>query len=167
MVTMLKFIFMSILHFLSILFIYVVYIRIIKPKTYIKHLFIIFLGLPIVAYNFTIFTNVYPAKIILPIEFLYISIAISFIQTYPAIHSWAPSLKIVYIMKNNNKMLNEDMLKKHFNNKNLIMDRFNDLFNDGFIKITKNNIELTMKGKLLASFFYYYRKLLGLKEGDG
>lgn len=70
-------------------------------------------------------------------------------------------------MGKNNKLLTKEMLNKHFNTDNLIMNRFNDLQRDGFIKISKDNIVLTLKGKFLATFFYYYRKLLGLKEGNG
>ncbi len=157
----------SFLHFLVVLFSYVIYMRIVKPKVYIKPLFMIFLVFPVLASMVAMYTNLYSIDIILTIELLYFSITACFIQTYPAIYSWAPSLKITYIMGKNNKLLTKDMLKKHFNTDNLIMNRFNDLQKDGFIKISKGNIDLTLKGKFLADFFYYYRKLLGLKEGNG
>ncbi len=164
---MLKYIFLSFLQFLVVLCSYVIYMHIFKPKVYIKPLFTIFLAFPLCASMIAIYANLSSIDIILTIELLYFSITAGFIQTYPAIYSWAPSLKITYIMGKNNKLLTKDMLKKHFNTDNLVMDRFRDLQEDGFIKISKGNIDLTLKGKFLADFFYYYRKLLGLKEGNG
>jgi hypothetical protein len=113
--------------------------------------------------NMNLFLNIYEITLIL---ILHYAISVVYIQTYPAIQAWSPSLLLVNII-GNKKNVDLKIIKKYFDETNLITDRLKDLEDEDLICINNNIITLTTKGKLLSNIFYYYRKTLGLKEGIG
>ena len=99
---------------------------------------------------------------------LYLALAGIYIQIYPAIHIWAPSLQIVFLIGKKKKPVSYSEIKKTITADSLILDKIDELADEGLIFIKKSKeMVLTKKGKLLADIFIFYRKLLKLKTGEG
>jgi len=166
--------FLGIVFFIFIFIIHIFYWRILKPKSHIKNLFINFIVVPAPIVFLIIYFSIYNP--IFGINFLdilfsavlYLAIAGGYIQTYPPIQAWSPSLYIVFNIGKEKNTVTVDELKKTVDENKLINDRFNDLSDEGLITINeKEEVFLTLKGKILSNLFYYYRSFLGLKEGEG
>lgn len=105
---------------------------------------------------------------LLLIALLYFSIACAYIQTYPAIYVFAPSLRIVYLIgKSMPKGLEENEILAFFPQENMLTDRIDDLILEKMVYTKNNQLYLSLKGKILAKFFSLYRKIYGLEPGNG
>lgn len=155
--------------FIVLLVIHILGWNIFKPRNHISILFIIFLVIPTFTFaGFMVFElKVVTANQAFLTFLLYISLACAYIQTYPAAQANAPSLQIIYFMYKVNKPVSEQEIAKNFNNENLVQERIDDLLEEGFIQQQDEKLYLTGKGKLLSDIFYFYRKLYGLKRGEG
>ena len=168
-------IFYSIILFLFIFIIHVFIWRIFNPKQQITLLFFMFIIIPVfiilLGYGILIFykTKFLFINDLLLMLLLYLAFAGVYIQTYPAIQAFSPSLLIVYLIGKNKNPISKVKIKSIMTADNLITNKIYELEQEGFININKktNSFSLTKKGKLLANIFLWYRKLLGLKEGDG
>lgn len=98
--------------------------------------------------------------------FLIECILIAWIQTTPALKSDIPSL-IIYKTILEKKSCSEKSLKTSLGSLNLFNEKVNELMLDNLI-FKKNGVtKLTLKGKIIAKLFIYYRKILKLPEGAG
>lgn len=143
--------------------------RVFKPKNQMTVIFTIFLFIPFILFLAILpvsgFTSLFD---FLAVALLYFSLSCAYIQTYPVIYVYAPSLQIVHIIsKSNEGGLSFLELENHFNNSGMLDERLNDLLVEKFVFYENEKLLLTLKGKFLATVFYYFRKLYGLKPGEG
>ncbi len=161
----------SFILFIIIFFLHIIIWRTIRPKKQIIYLLAIFIFIPILLVTVLLFyikMNFNFLQDLILIFLLYFALAGVYIQTYPAIQAWSPSLFFIYLIGKNKNGININNISNVLNQKNLITDRFNDLKNDDLITISNNKIIiLTNKGKFLVNLFIIYRRFLGLKEGEG
>jgi hypothetical protein len=104
------------------------------------------------------------------IIFLYLSIIIAFIQTYPAIRRVIPSFQILLLISSYNKMkvpINDSIILNELSHQNSIEIKIAELINDKFIKNIDGSLVLSNSGYFLIKIFQFYRKALGLKDGGG
>jgi len=161
--------------FAVLLILHVLLWRIKRPKKQIIFLFLIFIIIPI----FIIFVSFYMFQIIridlisledvLLILLLYIGLSGVYIQTYPSMQTGSPSLLIINLIGRNKKPTDKVEIKRIIQKDNFIGDRLVDLETEGLIKYKKSDgsLTITKKGLILSDIFIYYRKFIGLKEGEG
>lgn len=147
------------LFFFGQIFFQLIIWRFFKPKKQIFLLFIIFLFLPILSYKFLDELNF----------LLLLSMSIQYLFVFPAAQAQSPSLVILCMVDRayrENKGLAFADIKSKMLKVGLLQDRLEDLKNDGFTK--NNNQQLGLFGKIVAAFFYIYRrKILKLNRGEG
>ncbi|OHD69338.1 MAG: hypothetical protein A2W19_05360 [Spirochaetes bacterium RBG_16_49_21] len=165
----------SLLIFSVILLIHIIYWRLSKPKKQIKALFLIFIIIPLfisivaglfIMINIIMFVSLSELLLII---ILYTALSCAYIQTYPAIQAWSPSLLLVNLIGSSKEPIKLEKLRDVIDENKLIKDRVIDLETEGLIHISKQNksIILALKGKILAAFFIIYRRFIGLKPGEG
>jgi hypothetical protein len=142
-----------------------------RPVKQITSLFFIFGILPLVCaliYGVVALIDLKPIDWIY-IFFLYYAFAVVYIQTYPPIQAGAPSLQIVRMIGKSGHPLSFNKIQSVMNEKIMIFQSLQDLKEQNFIRIDSKNEHfiLLTKGKILADVFIYYRRLLGLEEGEG
>lgn len=161
--------------FVSLFITHIIIWNVIRPKKHITMLFVNFIALPVILIGLLaigapglLFSYYGPVDVVF-IFLLYFAITGVYIQTYPAIQAWSPSLFILYFIKKQKKAVSLNTLQSVMSDDTMINDRFNDLSAEGFITIVEEDgkIDLTSKGKLLALLFIFYRKALGLDTGKG
>lgn len=167
-------IFYSLVFFITIFLIHVIIWRLFKPKNHIIGLVSIFILLPIFIFLLLLFYQIHILKnfqYLTDLSFgliLHLALAGIYIQVYPAIHIWAPSLQIVLLMGKKKKPVSFSEIKKIVTADSLILDKIYELSDERLISIKKSKeLVLTKKGKFLANIFIFYRKLLKLKIGEG
>ncbi|MBF0441916.1 MAG: hypothetical protein HQK54_08440 [Oligoflexales bacterium] len=99
----------------------------------------------------------------------YLAFSFAYIQTYPAVQAYSPSLRIISLIGSSKNGLSKDeIVKGAFNLGSDCMERFEDLLTENFIMINEGNkLILSKKGALLAAVFFRYRRFLGLSTGEG
>lgn len=162
-------IFFVIFFFVCITVMHILIWRFLKPKNQVAWLFTVYLIFPLLMLPFFIYkTDSKDFLDFLFAGFFYFILAQFYIQTYTAVQAVAPSLQIIYLLYKTGKAgLTEEEIEKHFDYKNLVQDRIDDLKSDNFICEKDNFLYLNTSGKILANIFYYYRKLYGLEIGEG
>lgn len=99
---------------------------------------------------------------------LYLALAAAYVQTYPAFQAISPSLKIVYHIGQSTTGMRTGEIQQVFPKTSLVADRLDDLLAEGLVTAKSNgDYQLSGKGKTLAYAFKFYRKFLGLSEGEG
>ncbi|MBF0299282.1 MAG: hypothetical protein HQK51_11215 [Oligoflexia bacterium] len=94
---------------------------------------------------------------------------LSYILTYPAIHTWSPSLYMIYLISRSDMKYNLNDLLLLMNENLSIDNRIEDIFNDKFVKKESKKskeskqLSLTILGKVIAFSFILFRKIVGLK----
>jgi len=93
---------------------------------------------------------------------------LSYLMTFPAIAAQSPSLEILrWIQTHKATDASYQKFLSEMGQERLLSDRLNDLEKDRFVKVTRGEHSLTTSGRWLAAFFVFYRKLLGLRLGEG
>lgn len=145
--------------------------RAVKPRKHIITLFVFFILLPFVFFVILILVRVYYGmgiQDITLISLLYFAMACVYIQTYPAVQGWSPSLRMVYFIGTAEKGMDINELSKKFEDNILVKGPLKNLEQENFVKLSDTGgISLSSKGNIMASVFLLYRKLLGFKEGEG
>ena len=160
--------------FIVFFVIHVFWWRLFHPRSHISALILCFILLPAIVLFICILiggdwgiTALVRPKLAYAV-FFYYCIAGAYIQTYPAIQAWSPSLYIVYIIRNSGKTLSCAEIAEQISAESLIHERIQDLLDEGLLRSDSNgNVRLTAKGNALALFFIKFRQLLGLGEGGG
>jgi len=140
--------------------------RLWAPKKQMFWLFGIFLGLPllvlIVCANWFVLTWLDS----LAAALLWLAMAAAYIQTYPALAEDIPSFRLLLLLERQAGMSKKQIIAT-MKKDNLFSAKLDELENDSLLVNKSGKFELSPTGKKLAHLFYYYRKILGLKQGEG
>ncbi|EDN71290.1 membrane protein [Beggiatoa sp. PS] len=143
--------------------------RIWTPKKQMFWLFGIFLCLPL--FVLIICTNWFELTLLdsFAAALLWLAIAVAYIQTYPALKEDIPSFRLLLLLENNTNRqgMSKDQIIAAMKQYNLFSAKLDELENDSLVVEKNGKFELSLVGRKLADFFYYYRKMLGLKRGEG
>jgi hypothetical protein len=157
--------------FILILLLHVLIIRLFKLHNQIFYLFSLFLGFPFLIFITLVGLNSHLKAFSLIYLFkaglLYFSFACAYIQTFPAIQAFSPSLRILYLIGKTKGGLTEEEIRDNFSIGDLMTDRLDDLFTENYICEYQSRLYLKPKGKFLAVIFGTYRNILGLETGEG
>jgi uncharacterized membrane protein len=142
--------------------------RFLKPKNEIKSILLIFVIIPFFLFSvFYVFTEIREnSQSFFYGALLFFSLSVAYIVTFPAIAIEIPTLKIIRLMEES-AALNEDELVKKFDKESLLGSRKNLLEADSLITYSEGKLKLSFFGSLIARSFIAYRRILGMKIGDG
>ena len=97
---------------------------------------------------------------------LFVSIAVAYIVSYPAIEVDSPTLIVIKAVSDaGSQGLDKSKLEEMMNNELLIMPRIKDMLSDGMVYSESGKYKLTPKGAVMARLFLWYRNLVGLAKG--
>lgn len=162
--------------FLLCLTLHIIVWRVLRPVKHLVWLGIIFLFLPGLVYGaWFLFYRIFNGQgfFASPFNFFYIfilhsALSSAYIMTYPAFQAVSPSLKIILEISGTMPFgMSREEIDKIFSEQSLIKDRLKDLSNEGLIRFVGDKWVIALKGKILACFFYNYRRLLKLPIGEG
>jgi len=98
---------------------------------------------------------------------IWLSLAVSYIQTYPALKEDIPTFKLLLFIASQQQGVTTDDIMTYISQQNLVKRKLDELHNDSLLIEQRGRLYLSPTGRLLASCFALYRRLLGLKMGDG
>jgi hypothetical protein len=154
--------------FIGLLLVHIAVWRLFKVRKQILWLFIIFTGLP------TLGLLIGLARGGDPIEWslgylLVFTLSSCYILFFPAVQYESPTLSMVRILDRNRSSggLSRDEIMTTLCSDQPLRDRMEDLENNGLLGGATGPRRLSTAGRLVAAFFYYYRRLLGLPFGEG
>lgn len=93
-----------------------------------------------------------------------LGISAAYVMTFPAIQAESPTLRLMRLLRENGGEMAESDLIRLLGEESILNDRMRDLVSDG---LTGEKGQLGLAGLQLAKFFRFYRRLAGLKEGNG
>lgn len=158
--------------FLSNIGVNYLYLRKNIIKSEIKHYFFFFIFSPLTLYFFTaILIHLTNLDFISNFDLihsliLYLFLSFAFIMTVPAFNVTPPTLRIIFLFKEK-KVINKKEIIQAFTKSELVDSRLELLVEDNLIIIKNNKIVLTTYGKIIASLFTMYKKILGEEFGSG
>ena len=141
-------------------------------KSEIKHYFCFFIFSPLALYFFIAiiihlttsdFINNYD---LINSLILYLFLSFAFIMTVPAFNVTPPTLRIIFLFKEK-KVINKKEILEAFTTSELVNSRLELLAEDNLVTFKNNKIVLTRYGKIIASLFIIYKKILGEEFGSG
>lgn len=140
--------------------------RIWTPKKQMFWLFGIFLCLPL--FVLIVCANWFALTLLdsFAAALLWLAMAAAYIQTYPALREDIPSFRLLLLLENQPGISKEQIIAAMKTN-NLFSAKLGELENDSLLINKNGRLELSPAGRKLANLFYYYRKMLGLKPGEG
>ena len=156
---------------LNIIFNYL-YLKKNKINSEIKHYFLFFIFSPLTLYFFTAIIIHFTASDfinnfdLINSLILYLFLSFAFVMTVPAFNVTPPTLKIIFLFKEK-KVINKKDIIQVFTTSELVNSRLELLAEDNLIIIKKKKIVLTRYGKIIASLFIMYKKILGEEFGSG
>ncbi|MDA8434315.1 MAG: hypothetical protein M0Z60_15330 [Nitrospiraceae bacterium] len=99
---------------------------------------------------------------------LHLSLSLVYISSYPAVRAVSPSLEIMlYIGSSPERKLTEREIAKKFTDTTLVNARVDDLMIYRLLTVRGGRYALTHFGRFIIRGFVFYRKMLGLPEGEG
>lgn len=97
---------------------------------------------------------------------LFISLTLAYLTTYSAVEVDSPSLSMVLsVNKAGADGLEKDFFVRETGGDILVRKRVEDLFKEGFISFDGKVYKIEPKGRLLASIFIFYTRLLRINKG--
>lgn len=154
--------------FALLLVLHVLIWRIVKPKGEIIPLVALFVLFPMLL--MLVQCIFFPAQLneheLWPSWLLYFVLAGCYIQTYPAISTEIPSLKIVLLL-NSRGSLSEREIIAAFTQHEIFQSRVELLKQDYLIDLDGTTPKLSCLGRFLARMFLAYRAFLGAEIGKG
>jgi len=154
--------------FAGMMMIHVLLWRLFKVRKQILWLFLIFLGVPTVA----LFTNL--SRGADPVEWslwylLVFTLSCCYILFFPAVQTESPTLAMVRHIDQRKPFggLTRDEIMAAMCSDQPVQDRLIDLRNNGLIRASTGPQRLSGSGRLVAAFFYWYRRAMGLPCGEG
>ncbi|MEK8015729.1 MAG: hypothetical protein VSS75_002595 [Candidatus Parabeggiatoa sp.] len=140
--------------------------RIWAPKKQIVWLFGIFLGMPL--FVLIACANGFELTLLdsFAVALLWLALSVAYIQTYPALKEDIPSFRLLLLLDKHPGMSKEAIIEA-MKQENIFSAKLDELENDTLLVNKKGRLELSPAGRKLADLFYYYRKILGLKPGEG
>jgi len=157
--------------FLNI-FLNYLYLKKNKIESEIKHYFTFFMITPVALYFFIAVVNhlvLYDFLTYLELFnsiILYFFLSFALIMTVPAFNITPPTLKIISLFKNKDKINKKEILRL-FTRSELVDSRLDLLIKDNLIILKDNKILLTRYGNLILSLFVAYKKIIGEEFGSG
>jgi len=113
--------------------------------------------------------NILPAKNLFEvIQFilLFVSVAVSYIVSYPAIQVDSPTLLIINaVSKAGAYGLDKNELEMIADNDLLLIPRIKDMLSDNMIYLEGEKYKLLQKGLIMARIFSFYRSIIREKKG--
>lgn len=94
-------------------------------------------------------------------------LAANYIAIYPAFQASSPTIRILAFLWKTKRTMGERELVSQFGTQDLMGKRVEDLTLSGLVRAENGALLLSAKAKLLAGFFVFYRRLLGLPRGEG
>jgi hypothetical protein len=154
--------------FAALMLIHVVVWRFFKVRKQILWLFLIFLGLPTLALLAGLAWGSDPIAWVLG-YLLEFTLSCCYILFYPAVQNESPTLTMVRFLDRNKRAggLSRGDILAAMCDDHPIQDRLVDLQNNGLIRASGGPQRLSGPGRLIAAFFYYYRRAMGLPCGEG
>lgn len=154
--------------FAGLMLVHVLVWRLFKVRKQILWLFVIFLGLPTLALLAGLAGRADPIGWVLGylVVFTFCSCYILF---FPAVQTESPTLAIVWHLDRNQHAggLSRDEIMAAMCSDQPFQDRVRDLEKNGLLEGSTGSQRLSAAGRLIAAFFYYYRRVLGLPCGEG
>ncbi|MBI3315820.1 MAG: hypothetical protein HYZ87_02460 [Candidatus Omnitrophica bacterium] len=100
---------------------------------------------------------------------LYFSLAVVYLQTYPALKADIPSFRILLLIQASGSqgLQVRDICEALGRGGSFHVRKMEELQNDVFVSRRNGNWELTLAGKILTDFFIAYRRFLGFEIGKG
>ncbi len=141
-------------------------------KSEIKHYFYFFIFSPLTLYFFiAIIIHLTDSNFINNYDLinsliLYLFLSFAFIMTVPAFNVTPPTLRIIFLFKEK-KVINKKEILQAFTTSELVNSRLELLAEDNLVTIKNKKIVLTRYGKIIASLFIIYKKILGEEFGSG
>ncbi len=113
--------------------------------------------------------NISPAKNFFEIVqffLLFISVAVAYIVSYPAIEVDSPTLIIIKAVSDAGPQgLDKSRLEEMMNDDLLIMPRIKDMLSDNMVYLDGKRYKLMAKGLIMARLFSFYRNIIGGTKG--
>ena len=98
---------------------------------------------------------------------LHASLAVVYIQTYPALREDIPSIRILMSVHRRPEGMTRPEIIERLVAQGFFDTKIKDLQNDALVCAQDDRLYLTVMGSRLAGVFHYYRKLLGHAVGRG
>jgi hypothetical protein len=100
---------------------------------------------------------------------VYFSFALVYLQTYPALKTDIPSFRILLWVEaaGPGGLAIAEIYERIAREGDFRKNKMNELEDDAFVVRRNGAFVLTAAGKILADFFIFYRRFLGLKVGGG
>jgi hypothetical protein len=95
------------------------------------------------------------------------SLGLAYVMSYPAAQASSPSLDIILTASKVPEGVRVEDLNSLFQEKTLLAPRFQNLIDSGLAYERSHVLHLTWQGLVLARFFRFFRRLLGLRVGEG
>jgi hypothetical protein len=158
----------SVADFALMMVLHVLIWRVFKVRKQILWLFLIFLGLPTAVFLIGLVRGQDPTAWALwyLLEF---TLSSCYILFFPAVQSESPTLTLVRQLDRHKRDggLSRERILAAMSTNNPILDRLTDLQNNGLIQASGGPQRLSGPGRLVAIFFFYYRRAMGLPSGEG
>lgn len=98
---------------------------------------------------------------------IYASLALVYIQTYPALREDIPSVRILMTVYRQPGGITRAGVIEHLASQGFLDTKIRDLQSDALVRVKDDRLQLTAAGAGLAAVFHHYRKLLGHAAGKG
>ena len=136
------------------------------PRRTLGSLMVIFLFVPSVFFFSFSFFSVSISELLAP-WLLSILLGVNYIAAYPAIENKSPSLHILLVLKSSPGGLRAHEIQEFITKDLSLSEKWGALKQSKLIKESGRQRTLTWRGKLLAYFFIFFRRSLGLPLGAG
>ena len=154
--------------FAGLMLVHVLVWRAFKVRKQILWLFLIFLGVPTVTLLAALVRHSDPIEWSLWYLLMF-TLSCCYILFFPAVQTESPTLAMVRHIDRNKRSggLTRDEIMAAMCTDQPIQDRLIDLRNNGLIRASAGPQRLSGPGRLVAAFFYWYRRAMGLPCGEG
>lgn len=156
--------------FLGSLCLHIIIWRLFNPRNYTLALLLVFVIMPLIIIGIIGYIGTFNTTFIecISISLLHLSLAFTYIMSYPAIQAGCPSLSILLIIGDSMPQgITSEELKSTFTTKGLVWLRLKDLVDSNLAVETDGCYTITGSGRLLLGFFMVLRRFLGLPIGEG
>ena len=101
------------------------------------------------------------------IYLIHCSLALVLIFTYPAFKGDIPSVRILKFVRDNQGLTKQQIIEGLRTNPAFGSRKMDELISEGLLNVCADSLSLSNKAKFIATFFLWYRRLLGLSDETG